>query len=131
MLETWSPETNNTATIDSSLLTKLIQLTELEAVDASQALEPAQIELIAGWLKFDKQLWLDVLAQFDQQQLSQLAIFFTVSEDQQARLQSGSNNPAIIILKLLKERNEYPEKDFIRQLKKMTTNRFIPYGAAL
>lgn len=132
MVDTWQPGLK-TSNIDKSALKQLAQETcQAASVEALLGeLHADRKQLVTGWLQLPAEQWLSALTELDSDLHRSLCELFTVGEMKIAEWQCGAKNPTIIILRLMKEQQNYPEKDFIRSLKKRTDNRYIPYGDAL
>jgi len=128
MVDTWQPDIE-TNSITNTELADLVTTQDVE--NNLKAITAEQKQIVAGWLKLPESQWLSALEGLNQDQLRALCEFFTLGEMQIADWACGSNNPTIFILRRMKALEIYPEKDFIRSLKKRTDNRYIPYGNAL
>lgn len=131
MTQLWQAAAPSGATPDQALLTRLAS--EADALLEGQPLAAAEDDLkaIEGWLDQGEEQWLTWLEPLSQEQWLALAIFFTAAEEQLANWHCGSNNPAIIIFRALKQQGQLPEKPKMRAIKALTSNRYIPYGAVL
>lgn len=72
--------------------------------------------------------WQSACESLDNQQIHHLIRFFTLAEMQLSGWEAGDKSPVISLVKILKSRDAFPEKDFIRWIKQNTDNRFLPYG---
>ena len=131
MTQLWQPVTPSGSIPDQTLLTRLAS--EAESLLAGQSLvtEAADIQAIEGWLDQPADKWLTWLQPLSTEQQLNLAIYFTAAEEQISHWQCGSQNPAIIIFRALKKQGSLPDKSRLRSIKALTSNRYIPYGAAL
>ena len=132
MVDTWQPG------IPTSDLTpeKLRPVAEkaLAADDINstiESLDAAEKQSIASWLKQPETQWSSAIQGLTKEQVMALCRLFTVGEMKITDWTCGSQNPTIYLLKQLKTQGQYPEKEFIRWLKKNTDNRYIPFGNAL
>lgn len=132
MTQLWHPaSTNSTIELSADLLTQLAEQSAALLEGASVQLTPESQTTIEAWLIRPESDWLTLLQSLPVSDLMPLAIFFTAAEEQINHWHCGSQNPAIYAFKLLKNSGETPDKSVVKQLKKLTTNRYIPYGAAL
>jgi len=133
MLGTWTPDDPSQPQIDSQILIEAASLvTDLDQLDSNTFnIKPEWISTVASWLKLPEETWQAAVEELSNEQQRQLAVFFTATEMQINEWQSDSRNPTIYILRLMKSQGAYPEKDFVRGLKSLTKNRYIPYGSAL
>ena len=132
MVDTWQPGIE-TSTIDNAAI-KQLALAVLQAESMENAiagLSAGQKQQVASWLKQPAALWQPVFEDFNEDEQRALCELFTVGEMKISDWLCGAKNPTIILLRVMKQQNRYPEKDFIRKLKKLTDNRYIPYGDAL
>lgn len=133
MLGTWTPDDPSQSLIDSQILIEAAGLvTDLDQLNSNTFdIKPEWISTISNWLKLPESDWQSAVDGLSTEQLKQLTVFFTATEMQINEWQSDSRNPTIYILRLMKSQGTYPEKDFVRGLKSLTKNRYIPYGSAL
>lgn len=134
MINEWQPAVATTAQIDQALLQKFAQQARqglTVAPDLNAGLSSAEQQQALPWLRLPEEQWQPVLATLDAAALFDLAVFFTLAEQQLSGWQCGARNPAIWIFRYLRQHQQLPEKEQIRQLKKLTDNRFIPYGSVL
>lgn len=129
MIHEWKPAVAKPQQIDPGLLQKFAQINHQQPLNT--AIDPADQEQARSWLKLSEQEWSAVLTQLEPHTLFPLAVFFTLAEQQLSGWQCGARNPAIWIFRWLRQHDQLPDKEQIRQLKKMTDNRFIPYGSVL
>ena len=131
MIEQWQPSVSIKETIDLTLLQQFIghgqrileedcDLTALVSADAQQRAKP--------WLTLSEAQWGSTLAQLPVESLPALAAFYTLAEMQFSGWQCGAKNPAIWIFRWLKQQAPL-DKALITALKKLTDNRYIPYGS--
>lgn len=132
MVDTWNPSDQKT-TISAQRLSKLASL--ISSQDNIQEevmhLESSDVNLIGSYLNAPQDAWIKAVENIDGAQILKLCMLFTVGEMKFQTWTFGSKNPTIYFLRYLKAKNQAPEKDFIRWLKKQTDNRYIPYGPAL
>lgn len=131
MSQLWQAAAPSSQEPDSELLIRLAGTAD--ALMAKEPLEATQDDMlqIEAWLAQPAEKWLDLIQKLPQEQWLNLAVFFTAAEEQTSHWQCGANNPAIVIFRELKKQGKLPEKPVIRDIKSLTTNRYIPYGAAL
>lgn len=92
---------------------------------------PEALLTLKPFAKSEQALWEDTFAQLDDDQLRNLARFFTLAEAKWTDWFGGDKNPVIWICKALKKRGAFPDKDLTSWIKQNTDNRFLPYGNAL
>ncbi|QQD23850.1 hypothetical protein [Venatoribacter cucullus] len=135
MINEWQPvKTTTAAQIDLQMLQMFAALGErIQAGEQTLAdqLSAAQQQQASAWLQLQEEDWQPALQQLPPQQLFPLALFYTLAEQQLSGWQCGKRNPAIWIFRWLRQHNQLPDKEAIRQLKKLTDNRYIPYGSVL
>lgn len=126
-LEQWQPEdaslTPDTPTLKSLAVTADAFLVNPET---SQDLDRVQ-----RWIKLPEERWKAAISQLDEEELKALSLVFTLAEEQWSSWQCGASNPAIWIYRHLKQSGRTPDKEFIKHLKSLTSNRYIPRGKAL
>lgn len=134
MINTWQPAITTPSEIDQELLSYFAQL-GLQVIQGDVRLNSHvnkdQQSLAQGWIRLPETDWQSAIEQQPLDNLYPLAAFFTLAEMQLTGWQCGSKNPAIWIFRWLKRHQQQPEKAQVQALKKLTDNRFIPYGSAL
>jgi hypothetical protein len=132
MIGLWQPAKTNP--IDTTLLEELSALGALaftQNIDLNAALSSHAQQQAQAWLKLNEEDWQASLENLDLGALFPLAVFFTLAEMQLSGYQCGARNPAIWCFRWLRKHQAQPAKEQIQQLKKLTDNRFIPYGSVL
>lgn len=126
-IATWEPSAPKN--IDNQIVTKFIKLSEDDLLsDLSNQLGSEAIQQQAYLMKALPELWQSACESLDNAQIQHLIRFFTLAEMQLSGWEAGDKSPVIVLIKILKGRNAFPEKDFIRWIKQNTDNRFLPYG---
>ncbi|MFY9180045.1 MAG: hypothetical protein WAO12_09760 [Venatoribacter sp.] len=131
MIGEWHP-TDPKTSIDLALLATFVTLgqTILAApVALEEHLSKQDKQRAQAWIKLKEEDWQPTLAQIQTPDLLPLAAFFTLAEQQLNGFECGAKNPAIWIFRYLRKNGNAPEKSTIHALKKLTDNRFIPYGS--
>lgn len=134
MINTWQPTATSADAIDLELLQHFAQLgssilqhpTELQTLVNNKQQIQAQ-----SWLRLPEEAWQHSIEQLPKANLFPLAVFFTLAEMQLSGWQCGAKNPAIWLFRWLRKHQQQPSKEEIQSLKKLTDNRFIPYGSVL
>lgn len=130
MIDEWQPAASVTQ-IDVALLQLICAQTSPEQPSQIPEIDASQQAQLASYIQGTEQLWYSVLDQLEVSEMLALAFFYTRAEEKWSAFTAGSDNPAIWIFRYLKTNNQLPEKTIIKQLKKETKNRFIPYGSVL
>lgn len=134
MINTWQPSATNSDAIDANLLNLFAQLGSQalqEDIQLNSHVSKGQQSQAQSWIRLPEEAWQKAIAEQPQQQLYPLAVFFTLAEMQLPGWECGSKNPAIWIFRWLRQQQQQPSKEQIRALKKLTDNRYIPYGSVL
>ncbi len=122
----WQPDSEPTVFPEQALTAALqIQLDPF----AEQA--PESIQALLPFMKSTPDQWSKPLESLSDDELKQLARFFTLAEAHWAEWFAGDKNPVIWICKVLKKRGAFPDKELTQWIKQNTDNRFLPYGNAL
>lgn len=129
MINEWQPAVASIPNISKELLQTFAQIDTTAPL--TSVIGQADQDTARPWLRLSEQDWQPVLNSLPAEQLYPLAVFFTLAEQQLSGWQCGARNPAIWIFRWLRQNNQLPAKELIRELKKMTDNRFIPYGSVL
>lgn len=133
MINEWVPAPVEAA-INGQILQQFAQAAEAMQRDAEavrQQIGDDLLNRVQGWLKLNESDWRPAIEALPENDLFPLATFFTLAENAFPGWQCGARNPAIWVFRYLKESKRLPEKSAIRELKALTDNRYIPYGAAL
>ena len=131
MSQLWQAAAPSAQEPDRDLLTRLANTADALMNDQPLNIAQEDRECIEAWLAQPAEKWLELVQQLPQEAWLNLAIFFTAAEEQIGHWQCGANNPAIAIFRELKQQRRMPPKEVLRQIKALTSNRYIPYGAAL
>jgi hypothetical protein len=86
---------------------------------------------LQSYSKSTKEDWSEFSEQLTSEQLKSLCRFFTLAESHWQDWEGGDKNPVIWIVKILKKRGDFPDKELTMWIKNNTDNRFLPYGNAL
>jgi hypothetical protein len=132
MVDTWQP-TEQKTTISAERLSNIAALiSSQESIEEDvMSLDNSDVDLINSYLHMPQSAWLKAIEDFNDAQILNLCMLFTIGEMKYPAWTFGSKNPTIYFLRHLKAENRAAEKDFVRWLKKQTDNRYIPYGPAL
>lgn len=134
MITEWVPAGTGADAIDQSLLQRFAGLAETLKADPAaviSSVEESELNRAQSWLKMPEASWQTAISKLEEKDLFPLAVFFTLGEMKLPGWQCGASNPAIWLFRYMKANNLLPAKEEIRSLKKLTDNRFIPYGSVL
>ena len=126
-IATWEP--NAQKDISKQALTSFIQLSKDNQLEQlTQFVPPNTVLEYSFIMKLDGHRWHSLCEAFSNEEIEHLIRFFTRAEMQLSGWEAGGKSPVIALVKLLKTRNAFPEKTFIRWIKQNTDNRYLPYG---
>lgn len=134
MINTWQPQKETTSDISLEVLERFAEygLAILQEETLLNKVVSKEHQSIANqWLNLTEEQWQQAIANLPIELLYPLAAFFTLAEMQLPGWQCGAKNPAIWIFRWLRAQQQQPSKEQVQVLKKMTDNRFIPYGSVL
>lgn len=134
MINTWQPSNASSNAIKIDVLQRFAELGQQilqSPIQLNKEVSQEDQALAQAWLKTPENDWQSIIAQLEKEQLFPLAAFFTLAEMQLNGWQCGSTNPAIWIFRWLRSNQLQPAKEQVKQLKKLTDNRYIPYGSVL
>lgn len=120
----WDPAASHNE-ISKTALTFALTLNDSENFP-EQA--PSEVEKLQPFMKVSKDLWEIAVGDMTSDELKTLCKFFTLAEQNWNDWFAGDKNPVIWICKILKTRNEFPDKELTSWIKKHTENRYLPYG---
>lgn len=132
MIGQWRPSQSSLP--DLTLLQTFAELGKAafnQPYDLNTAVSSDSQKQAQPWLKLNEEQWQNSITALEETQIFDLAVFFTLAEQQLSGWQCGAKNPAIWLFRYLRKEQKLPAKEKIHQLKKLTDNRFIPYGSVL
>lgn len=116
--------------VSSALLQQFLGLANrIEDTVTAEAIDDAGVADETWVMTAEASSW-DALSSLSSEELSALARLFTIVEQQISGWDAGKKSPVIIIVKLLKQRDEFPA-ELRKWIKAHTDNRYLPYGSAL
>ncbi len=128
---TWEPNNNVTKSPSIDFLKKMLSIPDAQysnLVDQFTQSELAENQYLMALTASD---WEGTLSKFEEQELHRLMKLLTIAEEQFPNWQAGDKSPVIWIFKALKKQGKPAPKELVKWVKSNTTNRFLPYGAAL
>jgi hypothetical protein len=126
-IATWEP--NAPQDISKEMLTTFIQLSENDQLEQLNAnLSEEFVQKNSFIMKLAGTRWAVPCETLSNTEIEHLIRFFTIAEMQLSGWEAGDKSPVIALIKLLKAREAFPEKTFIRWIKQNTDNRYLPYG---
>lgn len=129
MIEQWQP--GNSVSIDTPLLKKLASEPH-ESGELNQDLfTEAEYRQLKQWIQVPEAQWQTALAELSDQQLLAIAYWYVRAEEELSGWESGAKNPAIWVFRWLKQLQRRPNKETVRAIKALTSNRYIPNGKVL
>ena len=136
MIEQWQPASASNASLPKAdqlqqLPAALVNSDSAEPSINESALDAALLQQAKLWTQLNEEQWADGWGDLDDQTLWNIALFYVLAEQQLDDWQLADKNPAIWVFRMLKKRGTQVPKDQIKAIKKLTDNRFIPYGSVL
>ena len=134
-VESWNPnqpdpkDLSTTQTIEMLIrFATLSQENKLGSLSEQMSEQEKQQSKI---MSMEKDEWLELLKDFENNQLVDLIRFLTIAEMQISGWRIGEKSPVIIINKLLRERGHKLDKSLLQWIRENSDNRFIPNGPVL
>ena len=128
---TWDPNAGSGRSITLQLVSPFIALQDDQLTDLAAHL-PADLVRSSSWLmKRELADWQPLADQLDDEQIRKLVRFFTLAEEQLPGWEAGDASPVIWLCRILKQRDQFPDKELTRWIKDHTKNRFLPYGSLM
>lgn len=131
----WSPgdQPNNPDeyAIDADFLSQISQFDENQLADIGALFTPEQLQQHAALMQLSGKPWAVAADKLTSDTIKQLIKFFTLAEVQLADWHGGDKSPVIWLVKILKQRGEFPDKPLTLWIRANTSNRFLPHGNAL
>jgi len=135
-LGTWDPKTDADSSdllLTPSLLNRLIgyacedeeredKLTQLE-----QLISEEDKQRLAGLMKVDHERWHAAAEPLPDADLLHLIRFFAVAENLPG-WEAGAGSPVIPLAKVLRQRGARLDKELLQWLRRVSDNRYLPYG---
>lgn len=123
-IEEWQPAQATVLPDNETLKALATQSEEFLATPTNSA----ELDKVQAWCHSPEADWQGALQGLSVEELKALALIFAKAEDVFGNWQLGANNPAIWVCRYLKKTNQYPDKEYIRKIKSLSSNRYIPRG---
>lgn len=129
-LGSWDPAAAQAAVsieIDSSKLQQFIQWSQQQQLDALEDLLGDELQVQAGLMKLDSDAWMNAADGMSSEDIVHLVRFFAVAENLPG-WEAGEKSPVIPLARILRQRNDKLDRNFLLWLRSVNDNRFLPYG---
>ena len=127
----WDPAADAAAQsihVEPELLARFIALSETQKLDQlDDYISGAESQKLSGLITLDASLWTDTAKTLSDEQILHLIRFFAVAENLPG-WETGDKSPVIPLAKSLRKRGVRLEKQFLKWLRSVSDNRFLPYG---
>lgn len=132
----WQPTTTLNTTIEQEVLNELLAWlveheNELAEVELASKLPSLLLQKTAGWISQDKEAWQTAIVELKDESVWLLAKFYALAEEQLDEFSAQEKSPSITLFKTLKKRGANLTKSHTRELKSLSSNRYIPFGKAI
>ena len=130
-LGSWDPNTQARAhqlNLEPPLLAQLIAYSENDHLEnLAEVLTGEECQTLSGLMKLDHDTWNVAVETLSEQELLHLIRFLAVAENLPG-WEAMEHSPVIPLAKSLRKRGTRLDKDFLRWLRGVNNNRFLPYG---
>ena len=130
-LGTWEPAADSAARhieIDQHTLHRFIAFSRDERLqELENLISGDESQRLAGLMHLDRDAWQAAADPLDSDELLQLIRFFAVAENLPG-WEAGDQSPVIPLAKGLRRRGERLDREFLRWLRQVNDNRFLPDG---
>lgn len=124
----WDPESATAPALSEPLQQRFIDCAGVESAEQLAPLLTAQeLAILPSLMQLDHDACQRAVQARSDDELEQLIRFFAVAEKLPA-CEAGAQSPAIAIASLLRERGRRLDRDLLRWLRRVSDNRFLPYG---
>jgi len=130
-ISAWDPAAEKKAEhieLQPAVLDRLIAYSagdKLEKLD--ELLDPSESQELSGLMKLDHDAWHDATEHLPDDNLLHLIRFFAVAENLPG-WEALEKSPVIPLAKILRKRGTRLDKAFLQWLRKVNSNRYLPYG---
>jgi hypothetical protein len=129
-LGSWDPDAAQSAaavSIDPSRLQQFINWSQQQKLDELETLLGDDSQSLAGLMRLDSEAWLQAVEDLSSEDIAQLVRFFAVAENLPG-WEAGDKSPVIPLARILRQRGDKLDRDFLLWLRSVNKNRFLPYG---
>jgi len=129
-LGSWDPDAAQSAaaiSIDPSRLQKFIAWSQQQKLDELETLLGDDSQSLAGLMRLDSETWLQAVNDLSSEDIVELVRFFAVAENLPG-WEAGEKSPVIPLARILRQRGDKLDRDFLLWLRSVNNNRFLPYG---
>ena len=129
-LGSWDPDAAQSAaavSIDPSRLQQFINWSQQQKLDELETLLGDDSQSLAGLMRLDSEAWLQAVEDLSSEDIAQLVRFFAVAENLPG-WEAGDKSPVIPLARILRQRGDKLDRDFLLWLRPVNKNRFLPYG---
>lgn len=130
-LGSWDPDAEVRAhhlTLEPHLLAQLIAYSANDHLEnLAEVLIGEECQTLSGMMKVDHDVWKVAAENLSEEELLHLIRFLAVAENLPG-WEAAEHSPVIPLAKSLRKRGTRLDKDFLRWLRGVSNNRFLPYG---
>ena len=130
-LGSWDPNAEVRAhqlNLEPPLLAQLIAYSAEDRLeDLAEILTGEECQTLSGLMKLDHDAWQVAVKNLSEEELLHLIRFFAVAENLPG-WEAMEHSPVIPLAKSLRKKGTRLDKDFLRWLRSVNNNRFLPYG---
>ena len=130
-LGTWDPDAEKAAAeihIDLHQLERFIEWARQDQLDQlSNLLSGDECQTLSGLMHLDASHWIQLADSHTDDDLLQMIRFFAVAENLPG-WEAGETSPVIPLAKILRQRGQKLDTEFLQWLRGVNKNRYLPYG---
>jgi len=131
-VDSWEPGTPESRTLEPPFLQDCLQrFAGCPPAELGERFPPEEQRRYAGIMRCPWSSWRRVAARFSDAEVRQLIRFLTLAEMHFAGWRTGQSSPVIPLARMLRERGQELEREFLLWLREHSDNRYLPYGPAL
>lgn len=134
-VESWNPNQPEPKDLSINqtveMLKRFTKLSKEDKLDSLSEHMSEQEKQQSKLMSLEKDQWLTLLEDFENDELVDLIRFLTIAEMQISGWRIGEKSPVITINKLLRERGQKLDKELLKWIRENSDNRFIPNGPIL
>lgn len=134
-VESWNPNAPEPKglSVDQTveMLKRFAKLSKENKLDRLSEHMSKQEKQQSGIMSLSRDEWLELLKDFENDELIDLIRFLTIAEMQISGWRIGEKSPVITINKLLRQRGQKLDKATLKWMRENSDNRFIPNGPVL
>ncbi len=128
----WEPGAAQSQLLEPQFLRSCLQrFADCPPAELGSRFPPEEQRRYAGIMRCPWSSWRELAARFSDAEVRQLIRFLTLAEMHFAAWRADQHSPVIPLARMLRERGQELEREFLLWIREHSDNRYLPYGPLL